>query len=185
MMKRKRIPPTMPVDPALSRKPDPELIAALREQLLGIISKGDLSAASLSMAEQFSAHARALLTTLDPRSGMIDPSHQFACGPQFPSYGPYEVGFQTGNAPMVPSSSDETYGAALGRELVAVAGKKTPSDPVALVNAIAVARERGLTDVAERLEKELPGAPSRLETVANKAVEALAAGQDLQEEEVG
>ena len=173
MISRRRRRRMMPhPDPSICREPSPELTSALKKELLAIISGDKLGVGSLAMAEQFSAHARALLSTLDPRLGMIDPdaSDDDSSYPTFMT-GPYPN-------PMVASSSEETYGAALGRELVAVAAKKTPADPVALVNAIAVAREKGLDDIAERLEKELlgvsasPAAPE-LAAAAEDSVESV------------
>jgi hypothetical protein len=64
-------------------------------------------------------------------------------------------------------SSGESYGVTVIRELMSAAatafnGQKTlPSDPVQLVQAIAVAREKGLTDIEDSLRSQLHTGPAQ------------------------
>ena len=135
------------------RKPSKKLRKVLQEELQAIVQDKDFGVANLQMVQRFADHARQLLATLDPRMNMVTPG----CS----DYG-YQMGMGIPMPPTVPgvmatSSSDETYGASLSRELVAAVGKMhdKPRDPVELVNTIAVARDKGLNTLADKLEAEL------------------------------
>ena len=74
-----------------------------------------------------------------------------------------------------PEVASETFGARIMRELFALmpsALRKTNEDPLAIVAAIADARERGLHDLAAKLEHRLIGTP--LETPKITHVEVVA-----------
>ncbi len=63
--------------------------------------------------------------------------------------------------PPPPEVASETFGARILRELFAVlpAIRKTNEDPLVLVAAIADARDRGMPDLAAKLEQRLIGTP--------------------------
>jgi hypothetical protein len=64
--------------------------------------------------------------------------------------------------PVPPEVASETFGARMVRELLATLPKLLPKhneDPLTLVAAIADARERGMPDVASKLEQRLLGTP--------------------------
>jgi len=72
-------------------------------------------------------------------------------------------------------SNGESYGVTMIREIISAAsaafnGQKTPpSDPVQLVQAIAVAREKGLTDIEDSLRSQLHTGPQTLSLEAQAA----------------
>lgn len=71
---------------------------------------------------------------------------------------------ETLDSPDTPESQmqvSETYGARLMRELLAMlpASRKTHEDPHVIIAAIADARERGMHDLAAKLEQRLVGTP--------------------------
>lgn len=64
--------------------------------------------------------------------------------------------------PLPPEVASETFGARIMRELFALMPsvlRKNNEDPLAIVAAIADARERGMHDVAAKLEQRLLGTP--------------------------
>ena len=76
--------------------------------------------------------------------------------------------------PTPPESASETFGARIMRELFALmpsALRKTNEDPLSIVAAIADARERGMYDLATKLEHRLIGTP--LETPKITSVEVV------------
>ncbi len=132
------------------RKPSKKLKKVLQKELQAIVQDKDFGVANLQMVQRFADHARQLLATLDPRMNMVTPPG-FECQEVYAPMGPMPYGS------MAPSSSNETYGASLSRELIAAVGKMhdKPRDPVELVNAIGVARDKGLDTLADKLEAEL------------------------------
>ena len=75
--------------------------------------------------------------------------------------GPMET-LQDPDAPESAAQVSETFGARILRELLAMAPtafRKTPEDPHVLIAAIADARERGMHDLAAKLEQKLIGTP--------------------------
>ena len=87
--------------------------------------------------------------------------------------GPMETLTGAGEPPP-PEVASETFGARIMRELFALMPselRKTNEDPLAIVAAIADARERGLHDLAAKLEHRLIGTP--LETPKITSVEVV------------
>ncbi len=139
----------IPSHPDMVRKPSKKLRKVLQKELQAIVQDKDFGVANLQMVQRFADHARQLLATLDPRINMVTPG----CDVEFG----YQMGMGIPNPVMTMSSSNETYGASLSRELIAAVGKMhdKPRDPVELVNAIGVARDKGLNTLADKLEAEL------------------------------
>ena len=80
----------------------------------------------------------------------------------------------TASDPLPPEVASETFGARIMRELFALMPselRKTNEDPLAIVAAIADARDRGLHDLAAKLEHRLIGTP--LETPKITHVEVV------------
>lgn len=78
------------------------------------------------------------------------------------------------NTPESAAQASETFGARIMRELLAVMrpSSKTYEDPQVMVAAIADARERGMHDLALKLEQKLVGTP--LETPKITSTEVVA-----------
>jgi hypothetical protein len=75
--------------------------------------------------------------------------------------------------PPTPEQASETFGARMLRELLATLPKlmsKQSEDPITLVAAIAEARERGMSDLAARLEQRLMGTPLEMSKVTKTDV---------------
>lgn len=63
------------------------------------------------------------------------------------------------NDPSPPELASETYGARMLRELLALLPRQSGEDLRTLVGAIAEARDRGMSDLAAKLEQRLIGTP--------------------------
>jgi len=61
--------------------------------------------------------------------------------------------------PLAPSSKAETFGAQLVREFVAAKNTAPPMTPMEMIGAIALAKEKGLTEIALKLEEKLLAVP--------------------------
>jgi hypothetical protein len=134
--------------PATIVEPSTELKLALQNELTKLVRE-PLDAARLQVIQSFASNAKQLLASLDPRIN-IRPNFQ-EC--EMGSMGPYST---AGIA-----SNPETYGASLSRELISAFGKlnKKEQDPVQLISAISAARDKGLTDIADKLEAQLLDKP--------------------------
>jgi hypothetical protein len=75
--------------------------------------------------------------------------------------------------PLPPEVASETFGARIMRELLALLPTiRKSEDPLTIVAAIADARERGMSDLAAKLEQKLLGTPLELPKVTHAEVVA-------------
>lgn len=138
-------------------EPKTEAERALRDALQGrlreIIAQ-PLTSRTLVELEQTARHARALL--------IVSRRLENGFGAQMLGGGGFETGEIMGDTTnyleaLAPSAPAETFGSAAIREIVGALGKlgDKKETSVDLVAAVAVAREKGLTDLANKLEERL------------------------------
>jgi hypothetical protein len=122
----------------------PETIAAMRAECRKLVDAEDFLN-SLPLLENAARAMRQLAIVLDPAA-------MLAHGPKM-----HPAWMSSAYGAMVANPGNlEQFGARAIRELVAAMGpKKTEEDPVKLVTAIGIARERGLTGLADKLEAAL------------------------------
>lgn len=144
------------------------LAEALRSEILKLATDGDpksdgaLTAAVLLRIMRVAKTGRELLVSLEsspkdlasmlrrPRSGLIP-----MIGENLEDDGLGD-GLAPNYLPFATSSPAENFGMTAMREIIAaVKGMNGGTSPARLVEAIAIAKEKGLHDVADRLEKQL------------------------------
>ena len=147
-----------------------EISEALRREVIRLATEGDdkvggnftpevaariervvLAGRTLLMAEKISAHdAEAMLRWR--RKNLLGGGSMVA-GDELDDYA-LGNDMLSGSVPMVMSSPAENFGMSAIRELISAA-RGVNESPSKLVEALAVARHEGLTDVAAELEKKL------------------------------
>jgi hypothetical protein len=119
-----------------------DLTASVRAELRRLCDEPDLSA-HLGTISRFAIHASDLFAIVKDPKAVLEDDHEVT----------------TPLAPMAPPSA-ETFGAKMIREVLAampgIEDAKTKT-PAAMVSAIVLARQNGLTDVSAELEKQLVG----------------------------
>lgn len=162
---------------------------ALRSEILKLATDGDskkdkaLTAEVLMRIMRVAKTGRDLLMSLD-----LSPSNlaNMLRRPrsQFPSLGPPLSGIgddfeddtigppYASSLPYVPSSPNENFGMTALREIIAATKNMNGSSPSKLVEALALAKEKGLDDVALELEKQLGVGKEKPKTDASKALES-------------
>ena len=138
------------------------LAKAVKAEILEITQKDPFAATELLEIDQLAAHS---IKILRARLGLKPPAHGDPCRPQ--RIGMNGANFYYGANPIGGygqggslASSPETFGATVARELLGAVRKLAEgfhSDPSKMVLAAATAREKGLDDVADRLEAKLKG----------------------------
>lgn len=153
------------------------LSEALRAQIVELVSKGDdksggrLTPEVLAKVVRVAKTGRDLLVSLDangsnlagmvkrPQPGLgISP---FGFAPPVPQVDDGlgdDASVQMMASPYAPAPSVENFGMTALRELISAAKNfngKGDSSPVKLVEALVIAREKGLDDVARELESQL------------------------------
>jgi hypothetical protein len=152
------------------------LSEALRTQIIEIVSKGDdkrggiLTSEVLAKVVRVAKTGRDLLVSLDSSNlaNLVQRPNQNQIG--FPLYGPavpsldadmgdsmMGSGIGMASSPYAPAAPVENFGMTAIREIVAMAKNLNGngSSPLKLVEALAIAREKGLDDVARELEDQL------------------------------
>ncbi len=158
--------------PAAPVVPDKHPVAeSLRAELLRLATDGDqkhkgaLTAEVLARIVRVAKTGRDLLVSLNisgtnlshmvrrPKPGYLSMASAGGVDEDLEDVGQSQI------APFAYSSSQENFGMTALRELIAVAQKKLIGDgkgsPTELVEALALARKEGLTDVAAELETQL------------------------------
>lgn len=137
------------------------LVAAVRKELLELVEKEPFTPTELVEIERLAAHAmRVLMARLglkDQAGGPCGPQVAGALGMNPTGYGSSGY-FNADNSAL--ASSPETFGAKLAREVIGAIRKAVDvvqHDPTKLVLAAAAARERGMNELADRLEAQIGG----------------------------
>lgn len=139
----------------------------LREELMKLVREGDtkkeaaLTPAVLLRIMRVAKTGRDLLVSLNVKdsnlAGMVR-RPRFG-GPLMEDDGgeEYETGLVgMGQAiPLAPAMPNENFGMTAMREMIAIAKNFNGPSPAKLVEALAVAKENGLDDVAKQLEEQL------------------------------
>ncbi len=160
----------IPVHPSLVKEPDPALVEAIRKELRALLDAEKFDLHALTQISQFAERSHQLLASLDPRLNAVDPCS--SVNPGYPSY----------TDPMEEdSTSNEGYGANMVRQIVSVAKSFQRKDSlVAIVKALAVARENGLDDVAAELQAKIADRSSGEEANGKSALQAIADAGEVQ-----
>lgn len=133
------------------------LAIAVKAELLELADTDPFGPSELVQIEQLATHAQHVLSAalgLPTNAGPQNRGNRRIMG------GNISYGGSYGMNPMPMSSSPETFGAKMSREMIAATAKKEAPDPEKLVLAIASARQNGLDDVAAKLEEQLGIQPS-------------------------
>lgn len=146
------------------------LVEALRTQIVEIVQKGDLTAEVLAKVVRVAKYGRDLLISLDPKPN-LNAMHKRPGGFGFNSQSamgssdlPDDLSVDSSNSgtfavpigAYAPAPMPENFGMVAIRELVAMAKSLNgSSSPARLVEAIAIAKEKGLPDVVRELEMQL------------------------------
>lgn len=171
--------PTLPAAPPRPQSSEPQVREALQARLLEIVHK-PLTPRSLLELEQTARLTRELLTLgKDPRAIRKQSVYQGIQGVGYSSNsmddyedsnesnvanlenlnGLVSPGYELVPMGTAKSPKTENFGASILREMLAMKGaanQHTPS-PTEIISAIALAREKGLTYVAAKLEAQLLG----------------------------
>ena len=144
------------------------LVEALRTQIVEIVQKGDLTAEVLAKVVRVAKYGRDLLISLDPKPN-LNQMHKrpggfvsnFQQGVMGSSDLPDDLSVDSSNSgtfaiPYAPAPMPENFGMVALRELISMAKNiNGSSSPARLVEAIAIAKEKGLPDVVRELEMQL------------------------------
>lgn len=124
----------------LSKSP---LVAALRVEFSELLDQEPFAATHLNQVQQLAEASIRVLSSALGVSPPAQPSPRMACGSSL--------------GPWAPSSSAETFGAAMGRELLTPTSPSKDSAPSIsdLTSSLIAAREGGATDVAQGIEEKL------------------------------
>lgn len=138
----------------------PPLAEALRAEILKLASDGELSEDTLLRIMRVAKTGRDLLMSLSASPSSLAnmlrrPKSPFAIPVLGDEIGG-DLGDPVGPMPFAPSPAAENFGMVALREIVAaMKGQNGGNSPLRLVEALAVAREKGLDDVAKELERQL------------------------------
>jgi hypothetical protein len=135
------------------------LAEALRAEILRLASDGALTADVLLRIMRVAKTGRDLLVSLEASpsnlAGMLRrPRSPYALPVVGESMEDDDGGISIGSV-YSPAPQTENFGMTAIRELVATAKNLNGPSPSKLVEALAIAREKGLDDVARELEKQL------------------------------
>lgn len=150
---------------------------ALRTEIVRLVTEGDVKVKGALTSEvllrvmRVTKTGRDLLMSLEASpsnlANLIQRPNQnqmympsYSSGLAVPSVDPgEELGSLFGATPFAPSPTVENFGMTAIRELISAAksfnGNKGDDSPVKLVEALVLAREKGLDDVAKELEARL------------------------------
>ncbi len=145
----------------------------VREELMKLVKDGDLKKAGmltpavLLRIMRVAKTGRDLLVCLDTKDSNLA---NMVRRPQFGS--PFTIGDNLGDeevegpglgmaAPYAPALPQENFGMTAMRELIAIAKTFNGPSPAKLVEALAIAKEKGLEDVAKDLENQLKVATAK------------------------
>jgi hypothetical protein len=128
---------------------DQAVTAALRAKLTAIVAL-PLTSRSLLMLEQTSRLARELICVGKDAKSLNRKMPYYNGG-----YSLAEEEMNYPGEPLAPAPKAETFGAQLVREMVAMKNSAPPMTTMEMIGAIALAKEKGLIDIATRLEEKL------------------------------
>lgn len=138
--------------PAVETEEDKAVSEALRIKLTALVAQ-PMTSRTLLMLEQTARIARELICVGKDAKSLNRKSSYYGGGYTMAD----EIDYP-GEA-LAPAPKAETFGATLIREFVAAKNTAPPMTPMEMIGAIALAKEKGLNDIAVKLEEKLLSTP--------------------------
>lgn len=144
---------------------DDAIVKGFHAELKRLIDEDRLTAKTLNLISQTASAALQILRNRNPRIGCsVTPysgySVNYGTSPYL-SIPPMDVdSSEEGSPAPSPAMDRETFGAKILREFTSALpqiARAATDDPAKLVEALSVARDKGLTDIATSLEQRLQG----------------------------
>jgi hypothetical protein len=146
--------PLITTNTSVESEEDKALAESLRVKLTALVSQ-PMTSRTLLMLEQTARIARELICIGKDAKSLNRKTPYYAGS--YPMLDEIDSG-----EPLAPAPKAETFGATLIREFVAAKNTAPPMTPMEMIGAIALAKEKGLTEIAVKLEEKLLSTPESI-----------------------